>query len=83
MVPWDWYPRLRHGTTKERKNVELLEDGAYLHWPELDEDLTIAGVLDGKRSRESPASLRKWLAQRKSQDLSNVSRLKKRVRRAS
>jgi hypothetical protein len=83
MVPWDWYPRLLHGTPRERKNVELLEGGTYLHWPDLDEDLTIAGVLDGKRSQESAASVRKWLAERQRHLMANKNRPKKRVRQAS
>jgi hypothetical protein len=83
MVPWDWFPRLLHGTSKERKNVEFLEDGTYLHWPDLDEDLTMVGILDGKRSQESAISIRKWLANRKLRGSGSDSRVKKRVRRAS
>jgi len=65
IVPLVWYPRLWHGTPEERSNVEIFGDGAYIHWPALDEDLTIAGLLAGRRSGESPQSLRKWLASRK------------------
>ena len=59
-----WYPRLWHGSKQERKNFEIFGDGAYIHWPDLDEDLTVAGMLEGKRSGESPASLKKWLTSR-------------------
>ena len=64
IVPLAWYPRLRNGTAKERKHIEVLGDGAYLHWPELDEDLTVAGLLAGRRSGESTGSLKKWLKAR-------------------
>jgi hypothetical protein len=64
-VPLAWYPRLLHGSDQERANFEIIGDGAYLHWPDLDEDLTVVGLLAGRRSGESPASLKKWLASRK------------------
>ena len=63
-VPLSWYPRLWYGTEEERKNFELFGDGSYIHWPDLDEDLTVEGILDGKRSAEGPSSLRKWLQAR-------------------
>jgi len=65
IVPLAWYPRLWHGTVKERSRFEIFGDGAYIHWPDLDEDLTIAGLLAGQRSSESPESLNKWLTTRK------------------
>ena len=65
IVPLAWYPRLWHGTSEERKNFEIVGDGAYIHWPNLDEDLTVAGLLAGRRSGESPESLKKWLKARK------------------
>ena len=65
IVPLLWFPRLWHGSKEERNNFEIFGDGAYLHWPDLDEDLTVAGLLEGKRSGESAASLKKWLAARK------------------
>ena len=65
IVPLAWYPRLWHGTPRERNHFEMISDGAYLHWPALDEDLTVAGLLAGQRSGESPESLNKWLASRK------------------
>jgi hypothetical protein len=64
-APLRWYPRLWHGSLKERNNFEIFGDGTYIHWPDLDEDLTVAGLLAGKRSQESGASLKKWLAGRK------------------
>ena len=65
IVPLVWYPRLWHGTPEERNNLELFGDGAYIHWPDLDEDLTAAGLLAGLRSGESAQSLKEWLEARK------------------
>ena len=65
IVPLVWYPRLWHGTPDERNHFEIIGDGMYIHWPELDEDLTVAGLLAGRRSGESPQSLKKWLEARK------------------
>ena len=58
-VPLSWYPRLMHGTPAERSNVEISPVG--LHWPELDEDLSIDGIIAGRRSAESAKSLQRWL----------------------
>jgi hypothetical protein len=65
VVPLVWFPRLWHGTPQERNHFEIFGDGAYIHWPDLDEDLTVAGRLAGQRSGESPQSLKKWLDSRK------------------
>jgi hypothetical protein len=64
-VPLVWYPRLWHGNAVERAHLEIIGDGAYIHWPDLEEDLSMAGIMAGRRSGESPASLQKWLAARK------------------
>ena len=64
IVPLVWYPRLWHGSEQERSNFEIFGEGTYIHWPDLDEDLTVAGLLEGKRSGESATSLKKWLASR-------------------
>lgn len=63
-VPLTWYPRLWHGSREERAHFEIIGDGAYIHWPDLDEDLTVVGILAGRRSGESHESLKKWLASR-------------------
>lgn len=60
-VPLDWYPRLAYGTLEERNNFELYGDGT-IHWPDLDEDIRVESLLAGRRSRESEASLARWLA---------------------
>lgn len=65
IAPLAWYPRLLHGSPEERTSFEIIGDGQYIHWPKLDEDLTVAGILAGRRSGESPESLRRWLASRK------------------
>ena len=65
VVPLIWYPRLWHGTPRERNHLEIFGDGTYIHWPALDEDLSVAGLLAGRRSGESPQSLKKWLDSRK------------------
>ena len=63
-VPLAWYPRLLHGTKAEREKYELIGDGEGIHWPELDEDISVEGLLAGRRSAESAASLAKWMAKR-------------------
>ena len=64
-VPLTWYPRLLDGTVAERETYELIGDGEGIHWPALDEDISVEGLLAGRRSAESAASLAKWLAKRK------------------
>jgi hypothetical protein len=67
IVPLAWYPRLWHATPAERNRFEIFGDGSFIHWPDLDEDLTVAGLLAGRRSAESPQSLKKWLDARREQ----------------
>lgn len=63
-VPLAWYPRLLHGTTAEREKYELIGEGEGIHWPDLDEDISIEGLLAGRRSAESAASLALWRRKR-------------------
>src|SRR5216684_706475 len=65
IVPLIWFPRLWHGMPQERIHFEIFGDGAYIHWPDLDADLTVAGLLGGRQSGERPQSLKKWLDSRK------------------
>ncbi len=46
-APLVWFPRLSQATQKQLDNWELLGDGEGVHWPEIDEDLSIAGLLSG------------------------------------
>ena len=63
-VPLDWYPRLLHATPEERGNWRLLGQGVGIHWPALDEDISVEGILLGKPSGESQASFQQWLSSR-------------------
>lgn len=63
-VPLDWYPRLAHGTDNERNNWRLIAKGRGIHWPDLDEDISVENLLAGQPSGESQTSLKKWLASR-------------------
>lgn len=64
-VPIGWYPRLAHGTPAERAHFQISGAGYGVHWPDLDEDIGIEGLLLGKKSTESPASFERWLQRRK------------------
>ena len=63
-IPLTWYPRLLHGTRRERECYELIGEGEGIHWPELDEDISVEGILAGRPSQESQLSLRKWMKTR-------------------
>ncbi|MBI1786508.1 MAG: DUF2442 domain-containing protein [Acidobacteria bacterium] len=63
-VPLAWFPRLAHGTPAERANWRLIGGGVGIHWPDLDEDISVASLLAGWRSGETQESLRRWLALR-------------------
>ena len=49
-TPLAWYPRLVHGSAAERAKVELIGNGEGIHWPGLDEDLSIEGMLADRKS---------------------------------
>jgi len=63
-VPLAWFPRLAHGTPAERANWRLIGAGEGIHWPDLDEDLSVESLLAGRRSCETQDSLRRWLESR-------------------
>lgn len=63
-VPLAWFPRLVHGTTKERKNWRLIGKGYGIHWEELDEDISVENLLLGQPAGESQSSFKKWLLSR-------------------
>jgi hypothetical protein len=64
VVPLAWYPRLVHGTPAERSQWRLVGRGHGIHWPVLDEDISVAGLVAGHRSAETQESLKRWLAAR-------------------
>jgi hypothetical protein len=63
-APLAWYPRLVHGTQQERNRWEFIGGGEGIHWPDLDEDLSIEGLLLGRPSNESQKSFQRWLDER-------------------
>lgn len=63
-VPLAWFPRLVHATPEERNNWRLIGKGHGVHWEDLDEDISVEGLLAGKPSGESQGSFKKWLNQR-------------------
>ena len=63
-VPLAWYPRLVHATPRERSNWRLVGKGQGIHWQDLDEDVSVEGLLAGRPSGESQSSFRKWLETR-------------------
>lgn len=59
-VPLNWYPRLLHGTPEERANWRLIGQGEGIHWPDLDEDISVENLIYGQPSGESQKSFQKW-----------------------
>jgi hypothetical protein len=53
-----------HSTQQEKNNWRLIGKGQGIHWEDIDEDISIEGLLAGKQSVESQESFRKWLATR-------------------
>lgn len=75
-VPLAWFPRLLQASPEERKNWRLIGKGQGIHWMDIDEDISVEGLLAGKPSGESQSSFKKWLA-------AHNSRLTKRSSRRS
>src|SRR5215216_6031162 len=63
-VPLVWYPRLVHGSKAERNNWRFIGDKEGIHWPDLDEDISIENLLLGKPSGENQSSFKRWLEAR-------------------
>ncbi len=78
-VPLAWYPRLLHGSSKQRKRWRLIGRGEGVHWPDLDEDISVENLLSGNPSGESQESFKRWLTDRK-QDPRSSSRRPNRER---
>jgi hypothetical protein len=51
-VPIIWFPRLAGASPNQREEYELLGDGEGIHWPQVDEDISVAGLLMGQSSAE-------------------------------
>jgi len=49
-VPLAWFPRLLHASAEERANLRIIGEGEYINWPNLDEDLSVSGLLRGTRA---------------------------------
>ncbi len=64
-VPLAWFPRLMAGTSRERANWRPVGGGVGLHWPDLDEDISVEGLLAGRGSAESQKSIAAWLDSRR------------------
>ncbi len=52
-VPIEWFPRLRDATAADRSNWRLIGRGEGIHWPDIDEDISVAGLLRGRIGRTS------------------------------
>jgi uncharacterized protein DUF2442 len=66
-VPLAWFPRLLHGTPEERNNWRFIGDREGIHWPDLDEDISVENLLAGRSSGESQSSFKRWLEKRPAQ----------------
>jgi len=63
-VPLAWFPRLLHGAASERENWRFVGEGEGIHWPDLDEDISVENLVLGQPSGESQHSFARWLEQR-------------------
>ena len=63
-VPLAWFPRLLQATPEERVNWRLIGKGHGIHWEDIDEDISVEGLLAGRPSGESQASFEKWQSKR-------------------
>jgi len=63
-APLGWFPRLFHGTVTEREHFRFIAGGEGIHWPDLDEDISVEGIVAGRPSGESQRSLQRWLDSR-------------------
>lgn len=63
-APLAWYPRLSHASPTQLSNWRLIGNGIGIHWPEIDEDISINDLIKGLPSSESQSSLKHWLEAR-------------------
>ncbi|MEO1399761.1 MAG: DUF2442 domain-containing protein [Cyanobacteria bacterium J06635_1] len=66
-APLAWYPRLLNGSREERNNLRLTGGQEGIHWPDLDEDVSLKNIILGQPSGESHQSFQHWLEQRAAQ----------------
>ncbi len=66
-VPVEWYPRLATGTLEERNDWRLIGGGEGIHWPRLDEDISVENMILGRPSGESQKSFKHWLMERRAE----------------
>lgn len=64
-APLAWFPRLLNATPAERAEWRLVGGGEGVHWPLLDEDISVESLVAGRPSAESAQSLARWLTARK------------------
>ena len=81
-VPLAWYPRLSHASSAERKRWRLIGRGLGIHWNDLDEDISVEGLLAGKPSGESQTSFSRWLAKRSPRLTTRPTRTREKAPRA-
>lgn len=64
-VPLAWFPRLLHGSSSERNDWRTIGSGHGIHWPQLDEDISVESLIAGHPSGEGRQSLQSWLDSRR------------------
>ena len=64
VLPIEWYPRLLNATSEERCDWRFVGGGEGIHWPRLDEDISVESLIAGRPSGESQRSLERWLTAR-------------------
>ena len=63
-VPTGWYPRITYATEEKRGDWTTIDGGRGIHWPELDEDVSLQGLLGGRGSKEGQLSFWLWVETR-------------------
>lgn len=53
-VPLSFFPLLQEATPAQRRNWQLQDDDCGIHWPDIDEDISVSGLLDGDRDTSPP-----------------------------
>ena len=53
-IPLRWYPRLLRASAEQRRNWRFIGDGLGIRWPDVDEDLSVCGLLRGAETSEPP-----------------------------